>query len=91
MLIGSLRLFTFLEDRVQPPFANCLLSATQYNDIVDEINQMLMRAVVLSSQADFSTSESVHVIAVEVIRSQGALKVNEKVCRIWTEVTHILL
>lgn len=91
MLIGSLRLFTFLEDRVQPSFANCLLSATQYNDIVDEINQMLMRAVVVSSQADFSTSESVHVFAVEVIRSQGALKVNEKVCRIWTEVTHILL
>lgn len=78
----SLRLFTFPQDHIQPSFAKRLLSATQCYDIVDKINQMSKRAVVLSSQADFSTSGSVHVFEVEVIRSQCALKVNEKVCRI---------
>lgn len=81
-VIESLRLFTFPQDHVQPSFAKRLLSATQCYDIVDEINQMSKKAVVLSRQADFPTSGSVHVFEVEVIRSQCALKVNEKVCRI---------
>lgn len=72
------------DDKIQPSFARRLLSAVQCNDIVNEINLLSKGAFVLqknvSNQADYWTSGSVPVFEVEVVCTQGTLKVNEKVC-----------
>lgn len=83
------------EDQRQTPLAKCLLPAIQCNKIVDEINQLSKREVVLQKQllskAGHAKSEPIHVSDVEVSCTQGTLKVNEKVCRRRMEVTYILL
>lgn len=79
----SLR-FPVFNDNLQPSFARRLLSALQCNDIVYNINKLSKIVFVLqkklSNQADFLTSESIPVFEVEVVCTQGTLKVNEKVC-----------
>lgn len=89
-LFESLRIID-PEDQRQPSFAECLLFVIQCIKIVDEVNLLWRREVVLktnlSSQADNANSEPIHVFEVEVSCTQGALKVNEKVCRISMAVT----
>lgn len=67
------------EDKGQPSFAKCLLTGIQCSAIVDEINLLAKREVVLptnlSSQGGQRKSEPIHV---QVICRQGTLKVNEK-------------
>lgn len=79
------------EDERQPSFAKCLLSGIQYSAIVDEINLLAKREVVLptnlSSQGVQKKSEPIHV---QVMCRQGTLKVNEKVCRTMVAITHML-
>lgn len=83
-LLESFRLIDY-EDRVQSVFAENLLSYSQCNKIVDDINQLSTREVVLrknlSSQTGHAKSKSIHVFEVEVCYMQGTLKVNEKVRR----------
>lgn len=93
-MIGSFRV-TVSEDKRQPSFAKCLLSAIQCNEIVEQLNQLSQKAIVLRrkgpSEVDYTTTGSVYVFEVEVICTQGTLKVNEKVCRRITQVAYILL
>uniref|UniRef100_A0A8W8NPH5 Uncharacterized protein n=1 Tax=Magallana gigas TaxID=29159 RepID=A0A8W8NPH5_MAGGI len=67
------------EDKRQPSFAKCLLTGIQCSAIVDEINPLSKREVVLptnlSSQGGQKKSEPIHV---QVICRQGTLKVNGK-------------
>lgn len=83
-LLESFRL-TDYEDRVVSVFAENLLSYSQCNKIVDELNELSTRRVVLrtnlSSQTGHAESTSIHVFEVEVCYMQGTLKVNEKVRR----------
>lgn len=80
-LFESLRIID-PEDQRQPSVAECLLFVIQCNKIVDEINLLSRREVVLqtnlSSQADHANSEPIHVFEVEVSCTQGAPKVNVK-------------
>lgn len=66
-------------DQRHPPFAKCLLTVIQCNAIVDEINLLSKREVVLpthfSSQGDQKESEPIHV---QVICRHGTLKLNGK-------------
>lgn len=79
------------EDKRQPSFAKCLLAGKLCSAIVDEINLLSKREVVLptnfSSQGDQKKSEPTHV---QVICRQGTLKVNRKVCRTKVAITHML-
>lgn len=79
------------EDKRQPSFAKCLLTGKLCSAIVDEINLLSKREVVLptnfSSQGDQKKSEPIHV---QVICRQGTLKVNGKVCRTKVAITHML-
>lgn len=82
------------EDKRQPSFAKCLLSAIQCNKIVDKINQLSKKAIVrrnVPKQVDYTTTGSIYVFEVEVICTQGTLKVKEKVCKRITYVAYILL
>lgn len=78
-------------DQRHPPFAKCLLTVIQCSAIVDEINLLSKREVVLptnfSSQGDQKKSEPIHV---QVICRQGTLKLNGKVCRTKVAITHML-
>lgn len=80
-LFESFRKF-YTEDQIQPSFAICLLSAIHCNKIVDEINLLSKREIVLqtnlSSQAGHAMSEPIYVWEVEVCCTQGTLKVHEK-------------
>lgn len=79
------------EDKRQPSFAKCLLTGIQCSAIVDEINPLSKREVVLptnlSSQGGQKKSEPIHV---QVICRQGTLKVNGNVCRTKVAITHML-
>lgn len=74
---------TDYENRVVSVFAENLLFYSKCNKIVDEINQLSTREVVLrtnlSSQTGHAESKSIHVFEVEVCYMQGTLKCNEKV------------
>lgn len=80
------------EDRRQPSFAKCLLTGIQCSAIVNEINILAKREVVLptnlSSQGGQRKSEPIYV---QVICRQGTLKVNGKVCRTKVTITHVTL
>lgn len=93
-LLASFRL-TDSEGRINAAFDENLLSRSQIDEIVDEINQLSLREVVLltniSSQAGHAKSKSVYVFEVEVCFMQGTLKVNEKVCNRMMTETCILL
>lgn len=93
-LLESFRL-TDLGSRIDSFFAKNLLSNSPCHKIVDEINQLLTRKVVLqthlSSQAGHANSQSIYVFEVEVCCTQGTLKVNEKVCMRKMTETYILL
>lgn len=92
--IESFRI-TFQEDQRHPSFTGVLLSAINCNAIINQINLLSKRAVVvqknISSQADYPTEGSIHVFEVEVICSEGTLKVIEKVHQEKTIVTCITL
>lgn len=94
MAIESFRI-TVEEDQRHPSFTGVLLSAINCNAIINKINLLSKRAVVvpknISSQEDYPTERSVHVFKVEVICSEGTLKVNEKVHQEKTVVTCITL
>lgn len=79
------------EDKRQPSFAKCLLTGIQCSAIVDEINLLAKRKVVLpthlSSQGGQKKSEPIHV---QVNCRQGTLKVNEKLRRTKMAITHML-
>lgn len=83
-LILNSSIFPYFNDNLEPSFARRLLSALQCKNIVYEINRLSERVFVLqknvSNQADFWTSGSIPVFEVEVVFTQGTLKVNEKVC-----------
>lgn len=80
------------EDKRQPSFAKCLLTRIQCSAIVNEINILAKREVVLptdlSSQGDQKKSKPIHV---QVICRPGTLKVNGKVCKTKRAITHMLL
>lgn len=71
------------EDETQPSFAKGLLSAIQIQQIVHEINLLSKRALRLQGtlycQENYTTPDSIQVFEVEVIRTQGLLKIIEKV------------
>lgn len=79
------------EDKRQASFAKCLLTGIQCSAIVDEINPLSKREVVLptnlSSQGGQKKSKPIHV---QVICRQGTLKVNGNVCRTKVAITHML-
>lgn len=82
ILKGCLLGITDPKDQRHPLFAKCLLSVKQCNSIVDEINLLSKREVILpthvSREANQGNSESIQVLEVEVSCSGGTLKLNEK-------------
>lgn len=66
------------EDETQPSFAKGLLSAIQIQQIVHEINLLRLQGT-FYCQENYTTPDSIQVFEVEVIRTQGLLKIIEKV------------
>lgn len=77
----------------KPSFAKGLLSVIECDNIVNDINLLSKREVVLQttlpSQAGHATLLPVYVLEVEVCCTQGTLRVKEKVFIKMNAFTHI--